>query len=141
MTETVLFACNMNSVRSPMAAALLRLNAVGDVRVDSAGVYEGGLDPFVEIVMGELGVAMDNHEPKTLGDVDLARVDKVIALTPEAAVEARKLLPRGMIEFWDVENPSDERGGRDAIIDAYRRVRDDLAARLLARFPEFHEKP
>ena len=141
MTETVLFACNMNSVRSPMAAALLRLNAAGDVRVDSAGVYEGGLDPFVEIVMGELGVAMDSHEPKTLGDVDLSKVDKVIALTPEAAVEARKLLPREMIEFWDVENPSDERGGRDAIIDAYRRVRDDLAARLRARFPEFHEKP
>ena len=89
----------------------------------------------------KLGVAMDSHEPKTLGDADLTKVDKVIALTPEAAVEARKLLPREMIEFWDVENPSDERGGRDAIIDAYRRVRDDLAARLLARFPEFHEKP
>lgn len=141
MTKSVLFACNMNSVRSPMAAALLRLKAGDAVKIDSAGVYEGGLDPFVEIVMGELGVSMHNHEPKTLSDVDLTKFDAVIALTPEAAVEARRQLPRTAIEFWDTENPSEERGGREAIIAAYRGVRDALAERLRRRFPEFHEKP
>lgn len=135
MTQSVLFACNMNSVRSPMAAALLRLKG-GDRRVDSAGVYEGGLDPFVEIVMGEFGVSMEGHEPKTLNDVDLSKVDLIIALTPEAAVEARRHAPREAIEFWDIENPSEERGGRDAIIEAYRRVRDALSERLKARFPD-----
>ncbi len=141
MTQSILFACNMNSVRSPMAAALLQLNGVGDFKVNSAGVYEGGLDPFVELVMGEFGIAMDAHEPKTLNDVDLTLVDLIIALTPEAAIEARKLMPREAIEFWDVENPSEERGGRDAILESYRRVRDDIAKRLKARFPDLHEKP
>ncbi|GJL95912.1 MAG: protein-tyrosine-phosphatase [Hyphococcus sp.] len=141
MTQSILFACNMNSVRSPMAAALLQLNGAGDFKVNSAGVYEGGLDPFVEMVMGELGVAMDSHEPKMLTDVDLTKVNLIVALTPEAAVEARKLMPREAIEFWDVENPSEERGGRDAILESYRRVRDDLAKRLQARFPDLHEKP
>ena len=89
MTKSVLFACNMNSVRSPMAAALLRLQNAEGFSVDSAGVYEGGLDPFVEIVMGELDVAMHDHEPKMLNDVDLTGFNVVIALTPEAAVEAR----------------------------------------------------
>ena len=146
MTQSVLFACNMNSVRSPMAAALLRLGAgdkeaKGEARIDSAGVYEGGLDPFVEIVMGELGVSMEGHEPKTLAETDLEAFDVIVALTPEAAVEARRFLPRESIEFWDIENPSDERGGRDAIVEAYRRVRDQLRARLARRFPDLCEKP
>jgi len=141
VTQSVLFACNMNSVRSPMAAALLRQQGGDGIAVDSAGVYEGGLDPFVEIVMGELEVSMEGHEPKTLKDVDLSKCNLIIALTPEAAIEARRLLPGETIEFWDVENPSDERGGREAIIEAYRRARDDLAGRLRDRFPDFHENP
>ncbi|WDI31210.1 low molecular weight phosphatase family protein [Hyphococcus flavus] len=134
MTKSVLFACNMNSVRSPMAAALLRKQAGEAYKVDSAGVYEGGLDPFVEIVMGELGVAMHDHEPKTLDAVDLSKFDVVITLTPEAAVEARRHLPRAAIEFWDTDNPSEERGGREAIIAAYRSVRDNLAEKMRQRF-------
>lgn len=141
MKPKVLFACNMNSVRSPMAAALLREAAGAGADVDSAGVYEGGLDPFVEIVMGDIGVSMEGHEPKALHDVDLTGIDVIVALTPEAAVEARRFLPRDSIEFWDVENPSDERGGREAIVAAYGRVRDQLAEKIRRRFPEFYEKP
>lgn len=141
MTRSVLFACNMNSVRSPMAAALLRQVAGDSLSVDSAGVYEGGPDPFVEIVMGEMGVAMGGHAPKTLSEVDLSAFDIVVALTPEAAMEARKQLPRAAIEFWDIENPSEERGGRDAIVAAYARVRDALRERLVRRFPEVYKKP
>ena len=139
MTNAILFACNMNSVRSPMAAALLRLQAGSKAKVDSAGVYEGGLDPFVEMVMQESGVSMESHEPKALSEVKLESFDVIVALTPEAAVEARRYLPRERIEFWDIENPSEERGGREAILSAYRGVRDDLAERLRKRFPELHE--
>ena len=138
MTQSILFVCNMNSVRSPMAAALLTRQAAGGAKVDSAGVYEGGLDPFVEIVMQELGVSLENHEPKTLSNVQLDNIDVIVALTPEAAVEARRFLPREKIEFWDIENPSQERGGRDAILEAYRGVRDELKRRLHARFAEIH---
>jgi len=141
MTKSVLFACNMNSVRSPMAAALLRGRAGDKVTVDSAGVYEGGLDPFVEMVMKDIGVSMENHEPKALSDMDIKGFDVVVALTPEAAVEARRFLPHESIEFWDIENPSDERGGRDAILASYRRVREDIVRRLAARFPEYHKNP
>jgi len=139
MTNAILFACNMNSVRSPMAAALLRLRAGQKAKVDSAGVYEGGLDPFVEMVMQEHGVSLESHEPKALSEVNLESFDVIIALTPEAAVEARRYLPRERIEFWDIENPSEERGGREAILSAYRTVRDDLTKRLRKRFPELHE--
>ncbi len=141
MTKLVLFVCSMNSVRSPMAAALLRRCAGDEIRVDSAGVYEGGLDPFVELVMKEAGVVMDAHEPKSLDDVDLSDVDVLIALTPEAVMKARRNMPGMAVEFWETENPSEARGDQEAVIGAYRRVRDELAARIRARFPEHHEKP
>ena len=141
MTGSVLFACNMNSVRSPMAAALLRLEGGPGARIDSAGVYEGGLDPFAEIVMRELGASLESHEPKTLANTDLSGFGAIIALTPEAAVEARRLAPDKTVEFWDLENPSEAHGGRDAIVDAYRRVRDDLVRKLRDRFPEICKKP
>ena len=141
MTQSILFVCNMNSVRSPMAAALMRLAASEDYRIDSAGIYEGGLDPFVGLVMLERGVSLEEHEPKTIDDADLKSFDVVIALTPEAAVETRRRLPHERIEFWDIDNPSEERGGRDAILESYRRVRDELQRRINERFPDIQEKP
>lgn len=134
MLTSVLFLCNMNSVRSPMAAAILKASAGGRLRVDSAGVYEGGLDPFVEGVLAEIGVSLGDYEPKALADIDFAGFELAVALTPEAAAEARRLMP-GKVEFWPIENPSDARGGRDEIVAAYRRVRDDLIGRLRTRFP------
>lgn len=141
MVKSVLFACNLNSVRSPIAAALLRAEAGDRLRIDSAGVYEGGLDPFVELVLGEVGVSLADHEPKAMSALDLSKFDIAIALTPEAAAEARRFLPREKIEFWEIENPSDVRGGREAMVAAYRGVRENLAARLRERFPEIYQRP
>lgn len=141
MTKAVLFVCNMNSVRSPMAAAILAGEAGGSVRVDSAGVYEGGLDPFVESVLGEIGMSLGDYQPKAVSDIRLESFDLVIALTPEAAAEIRRFLPRDRIEFWPIENPSDVRGDQDALLDAYRSVRDELRARIRVRFPAVHENP
>ncbi len=141
MTKSVLFVCNLNSVRSPMAAAILTGLAGGAIMVDSAGVYEGGLDPFVESVLGEIGMSLGDYEPKAVSDIRLESFDLVIALTPEAAAEVRRLLPRERIEFWPIENPSDVRGDREALMDAYRSVRDELRARIRVRFPALHEKP
>ena len=67
----VLFACNFNRVRSPMAEALLK-RALGDrVYVDSCGLKQEpgeageGADPFVRSVMEEISVDLANHAPKT----------------------------------------------------------------------------
>ena len=141
MVKSILFACNLNSVRSPMAAAMLRAAAGKRLRIDSAGVYEGGIDPFIETVLKELKVSLSGHEPKAMNALDLSTFDLVIALTPEAAAEARRYLPREKIEFWDIENPSDTRGRKEEMLHAYREVRDDLRRRLGARFREIYENP
>ena len=122
----------MNSVRSPMAEALARM-ALGDgVRVESCGVHEGVLDPFAARVLEEAGVPRPERAPQDFGSVRLRDFDAVVALTPETAAEARRMGANP--EFWDTQNPTETRGGEDALLDAYRAVRDALDERIKARF-------
>jgi protein-tyrosine-phosphatase len=57
--HAVLFACGMNSVRSPMAAALMRQMLGANVYVGSAGVQKGDLDPFAVAAMVEYWPTVD----------------------------------------------------------------------------------
>ena len=56
LPKAVLFACNMNAVRSPMAEAILSYLAGRRIYVESAGVRAGELDPFAITVMEEIGI-------------------------------------------------------------------------------------
>jgi protein-tyrosine-phosphatase len=138
----VLFACNFNRVRSPMAEALLK-RAFGDrVFVDSCGLKQdgsaagGGVDPFVEAVMAELSCDLSRHRPKTFDQLEDDSFDLVISLTPEAQHRAVELT-RGraaMIEYWPTFDPTLSEGSREARLTTYRQVRDALAARIAERF-------
>lgn len=139
----VLFACNFNRVRSPMAEALLK-RVLGDrVYVDSCGlkretVVDGeGADPFVRSVMEEIAVDLASHAPKTFDDLEDSSFDLVISLTPEAQHRAVEMT-RGRaaeIEYWPTFDPTIVEGSREARIAAYREVRDNLAQKIAERFP------
>ena len=135
----VLFACNFNRVRSPMAEALLRRHARDLVFVDSCGLRlaEGPpLDPFVEVVMAEIACDLSSHKPKTFDQLDDASFDLVISFTPEAQHRAVEMT-RGRaaeIEYWPIYDPTLTEGSRETRLAAYREVRDALAARIAARF-------
>ncbi|KQW66440.1 ArsC family transcriptional regulator [Phenylobacterium sp. Root77] len=139
----VLFACNFNRVRSPMAEALLK-RAVGDrVYVDSCGLKREpgepgeGADPFVRSVMEEISVDLASHAPKTFDQLEDASFDLVISLTPEAQHRAVEMT-RGRaaeIEYWPTFDPTLADGSREARMAAYREVRDHLAKRIAERFP------
>jgi protein-tyrosine-phosphatase len=146
----VLFACNFNQVRSPMAEALLK-RLVGDrVYVDSCGLRQpamvhddvadedvaAGVDPFVQVVMAELGCELARHRPKTFADLEDSSFDLVVSLTPEAQHRSVELA-RGRaadIEYWPTHDPTLAEGSREARLDAYRQVRDALARRIAERF-------
>src|SRR5471032_3197397 len=83
----VLFACNHNRVRSPMAEGLMKLMFGDRVYVDSCGLRldeEDEPDPFVVAVMDELGADLSRHRPKTFAQLEEGAFDLVISLTPEA---------------------------------------------------------
>ena len=68
--QAVLFACGLNSVRSPMAAALLRQMLGTKLYVGSAGVRKGELDPFAVAAMEEIGIDIKAHRPMTFEELE-----------------------------------------------------------------------
>jgi len=135
--KSVLFSCTMNSIRSPMAAALLRRRYGTAIGADSCGVYEGYLDPFMVQVMEEWGVDLADHEPKSFTHLEPDAFDLVIVLTRDAEENAREFLKDSEValEFWDTPNPTDEMfGPRDLRIQAYRDCRNFLDKKIAERF-------
>src|SRR5260370_41504499 len=85
--QGVLFACGMNGVRSPMAAALFRHLFGRSIYVASAGVRRGELDPFAVIAMEEIGLDIAKHNPMTfeeLEDWEGLNFDLLVTLAPQA---------------------------------------------------------
>ena len=135
--KSVLFSCTMNSIRSPMAAALLRRRYGAAIGADSCGVYEGYLDPFMVQVMEEWGVDLADHEPKSFVHLKPSAFDLVIVLTHDAEENAKDFLKDSDVplEFWDTPNPTDEMfGPRDLRIQAYRDCRNFLDKKIADRF-------
>jgi len=137
--RAVLFVCALNSVRSPMAAALLRQMAGEGIAVASAGVHKDTLDPFAAAAMAEAGIDISEHEPMTideLEDLDGLDFDLIVTLSPEAHHTALALTHRiaAAIEYWPTADPTATEGNREQRLDAYRAVRDQLTARIKARF-------
>ena len=135
--RSVLFACNLNRVRSPMAAALLTRTHGRRIVVDSCGLIAGeGIDPFAWASMAEIGVDLTDHAPKTFKDLEFIPFELIISLTPEAHrhVEARYCGRDVALECWEIEDPTTVEGSREQRLDAYRAVREALTKRLADRF-------
>jgi len=137
--NAVLFACGQNSLRSPMAAALLRQMFGSAQRVASVGVRKGELDPFAVAAMAELGIDISEHQPTTfeeLEDLEDLDFDLIITLAPEAHHRAMQLTHRlgADVEYWPTADPTAVEGNREQRLDAYRAVRDQLMQRIKERF-------
>ena len=59
--QAVLFACGLNSIRSPIAMGLFRQLFGKNLYVGSAGVRKGEADPFAVAVMDEIGIDIEKH--------------------------------------------------------------------------------
>ncbi|MCA0279550.1 MAG: low molecular weight phosphatase family protein [Proteobacteria bacterium] len=134
--RSVLFMCRMNSVRSPMAEAIARHRLPQSIFVASAGVRAGDRDPFVDAVLAEEGMAMEDHQPRTVDDLEDDYFDLIVTLAPEAHHAALEFT-RSMavdVEYWPTPDPTVISGTRDQIMTAYRDVRERLKARMAERF-------
>ena len=134
----MLFACGLNSVRSPMAAGLFK-RMFGHIYVVSAGVRKDELDPFAVAALDEVGIDISKHRPMTfdeLEDWEGLNFDLIVSLAPEAhhkALELTRTLAVD-VEYWPTQDPTAVEGTREQRLDAYREVRDQLMARIRERF-------
>src|SRR5258707_8285190 len=139
MPQSVLVACGLNSVRSPMAASLLQHMFPHTLYVRSAGARKGELDQFAVAVMAELGQDISTHKPTTfeeLDDWEGLNFDLIITLSPEAhhkALELTRTLAAD-VEYWPTHDPTTTDGNREQKLQAYREVCDGLLLRIRKRF-------
>lgn len=138
--QSVLFACTLNTVRSPMAEAIARHYFGREIYFASAGLKRGEPDPFAIAAMEEIGVDLTRHKPHTFEDLEDSNFDLIVTLSPEAHHKALEFARNMAVDvvYWPTPDATAAQGSREAILDAYRDVRERLTARvmeLLGRAP------
>jgi len=141
--SSVLFACGLNSLRSPMAARLFGHLIGPSVPVRSAGVQTADLDPFAVAAMAEIGLEIGDHRPVTfeeLEDLEGLDFDLIVTLSPKAHHKALELTHRltAAVEYWPTADPSVLEGSREQRMHGYRELREQLTKRIRDRFGSAH---
>ncbi len=134
--KSVLFVCNLNSVRSVIAAGLLKNLNQNNLIVESAGVKTGPIDNFAIEVMCELSIDITKHEPQLLENFKDENFDIVITLSPEAQHIAKEMTRDNSweIEYWPSYDVNNIQGSREQILAGYREIRDQLKELIFNKF-------
>ena len=119
--------CRMNAVRSPMAETIAR-SLLPDTYIASAGIRPGERDPFVDAVLGEVGLSLGRHTPHSLDELEDDYFDLIVTLAPEAHHAALELTRSMAVDvmYWPTPDPTVATGTRDQIMSSYREVREFL---------------
>ncbi len=140
---SVLFCCDYNAVRSPMAEGLLKQHAGQAIYVQSAGVKNDlEIDGFAIAVCDELGIQLSRHRVRTMDEMlewgdDLSAYDLIVALSPASQRRALEFTRFAAleVEYWPIIDPTGLGKTREAKLAAYRQARDQIRKKIRARFP------
>ena len=128
--ERVLILCTGNSARSQMAEGLLRHDAGARFEVFSAGVNPGCVRPEAVEAMREVGVDISSQRAKSVEEFVGQAFDYVITVCDNAR-ERCPFFPAGAQRIhWSFDDPAATEGDAAARLAVFRRVRDEIRARL-----------
>lgn len=128
--QRVLVLCTHNSARSQMAEGLLRHMAGDRFEVESAGTEQTRVNPFAIAAMKEIGIDISSHTSKTLERFLAEKWDYVITVCDNAN-ESCPFFPGAAARLhWSFEDPSAAKGSDDEKLAEFRRIRDQIRARL-----------
>ena len=138
LPQSILFCCDHNAVRSPMAEGIMKkLYGTGSY-VQSVGVVNDlEIDGFSVAVCEEIEVQLSRHrsrsfdEMKQWGD-DLSSFDLVVALSPASQRRALELtrLFHLTVEYWPILDPTRIGETREMKLVSYRQTRDQIVNKL-----------
>jgi arsenate reductase len=129
----VLFLCTGNSARSQMAEAFLRRSAGDRFEVYSAGLEPKGIHPYTRQVLAEVGIDISDQTSKDLSQF-LGRVHFGYLITVCSNAEARcPVFPGVSVRLhWPFDDPAAVEGSEAERLACFRRVRDEIKARIEA---------
>jgi protein-tyrosine-phosphatase len=139
---SVLFCCDHNAVRSPVAEGLMKKLHGDRVFVQSAGVHHDmDVDAFMVVVAKELGVDISRHRAKSFSEMedwgdDMASYDVIVALSPASQRRALEYARHLSIEiiYWPTLDPTGIGEGREQKLDAYCQTRDQILKSIISTF-------
>ncbi len=140
--SSVLFCCDHNAIRSPMAEGMMKKFYGRRAYVQSAGVRNDmEIDGFAIAVCLEIGVELSRHRSRSFEEMrawgdDLGQFDLIVALTPASQRHALELTRSShvAVEYWPIMDPTGLAEGRDAKLATYRATRDQIRTRIAQRF-------
>jgi len=140
--HAVLFCCDYNAVRSPMAEGMLKKHVGHAIYVQSAGVKNDlEIDGFAISVCKEIGVELGKHQVRTMDEMvdwgdDLESYDLIVALSPASQRRALEFTRFAAleVEYWPIIDPTGLGESREAKLRSYRQARDQIWAKILGRF-------
>ena len=140
--QSVLFCCDHNAVRSPMAEAMMKEFYRQRAYVQSAGVRNDlEIDGFAIAVSAEIGLQLERHRSRSFEEMaqwgdDLSAFDLIVALSPASQRAALELTRHAHtdVEYGPVMDPTGLAEHREAKLAAYRQTREQIRARMIERF-------
>lgn len=142
LPQSVLFCCDHNAVRSPMAEGIMKKLYGMQTYVQSVGVRNDmEIDGFAICVCEELGVELSRHRSRSFDEMeefgdDLSSFDLIVALSPASQHRAMELTRvfHLDVEHWPIMDPTGLGETREAKLDAYRQTRDQIVEKLYAKW-------
>jgi arsenate reductase len=134
----ILFLCTGNSCRSQMAEAWGRHLKTEGYQFFSAGIKKHGLNSRMLQVMQEASVTTDGLESNLLDELSEQHFDVIVTVCSHAH-ETCPLVPGATTVHYGFDDPPTITKGmsdEQAILDEYRRVRDEIKQFIL-RLDEF----
>jgi protein-tyrosine-phosphatase len=149
LPQSVLFCCDHNAVRSPMAEGIMKQFYGTDTYVQSVGVKNDlEIDGFSIAVCQELNVELSRHRSRSFDEMeewgeDLSSFDLVVALSPASQRRALELTRfyHIEVEYWPILDPTGLGDSREAKLVSYRQARDQIIERLLTHWGEATQSP
>jgi len=126
----VLILCTGNSARSQMAEGLLRARGGGRFEVYSAGTRPTRVREEAVEVMREAGLDMGAHRSKSVEEFEGREFDYVITVCDNARETCPVFPGRTERVHWSFDDPAASEGTREERLAVFRRVRDEIDARL-----------
>jgi len=142
LPQSILFCCDHNAVRSPMAEGIMKKLYGTGTYVQSAGVKNDlEIDGFCIAVCQEIDVELSRHRSRSFDEMeqwgdDISSYDLVIALSPASQRRALELTRffHLDVEYWPIMDPTGLGESRNAKLESYRQTRDQILERLIARW-------
>lgn len=128
----VLVLCTGNSARSQMAEGLLRHKGGTRYQVFSAGTHPSVVNPLAIEAMREVAIDISHHRSKSVDEFAEEKFDYVITVCDNANKNCPVFPGQAKRIHWSFDDPAAASGSKEERLSVFRRVRDEIAARLSA---------